>query len=213
MKVHKAVPDICPFFRQILSAIGTPSYKIAKFLVRKLSSITFNEFAVKDSFAFAEEIVHQDSKLYIGSLDIDSLFTNIPLEETINICTNLIYDNVDVIEGINKFEFKNLLSLATQEPYSLFNDVLYKQKDGVAMGSPLGPTMANFFLSFYEMIWLEQCPNEFKPVFYRRYVDDIFVLFKSAEHLSKFRDYFNTCHQNMSFSFEQEKDGKLSFLM
>ena len=44
------------------------------------------------------------------------------------------------------------------------------------------------------------------------YVDDIFVLFRSAEHLSNFRDYFNTCHQNMSFSFEQEKDGKLFFL-
>ena len=179
-KVHKAVTDICPPFRPILSAIGTPSYKIAKCLVPKLSSITFNEFNVKDSFAFAEEIVHQDSKLYMGSLDVDSLFTNIPLEETINICINLIYDNVDVIEGINKFQFKNLLSLATQESYFLFNDVLYKQKDGVAMGSPLGPTMANVFLSFYEVKWLEQCPNEFKPVFYRRYVDDIFVLFKSA---------------------------------
>ena len=83
----------------------------------------------------------------MGSLDVDSLFTNIPLEETINICTN--YE--DVIEGINKSEFKNLLSLATQESYFIFNDVLYKQKDGVAMGSPLGLTMANVFLSFYEV--------------------------------------------------------------
>ena len=55
-------------------------------------------------------------------------------------------------------------------------------------------------------------PKEFKPVFYRRYVDDIFVLFESTEHLSKFYNYFNTCHPNMSFSFEQEKNGKLSFL-
>ena len=149
----------------------------------------------------------------MGSLDADSLFTNIPLEETINICTNLLYNNEkNVIEDINKFEFKNLLSLATQESYFIFNDVLYKQKDGVAMGSPLGLTMANVFLSFYEIKWLEQCPKEFKPVFYRRYVDDIFVLFESAEHLSKFRNYFNTCHPNMSFSFEQEKNGKLSFL-
>ena len=85
----------------------------------------------------------------MGSLDVDSLFTNIPLEETINICTNLLYNNEDIIEGINKSEFKNLLSLATQESYFIFNDVLYKQKDGVAMGSPLGPTMTNFFLSFY----------------------------------------------------------------
>ena len=182
--------------------------KWSRYLI-KVENDSSDEFTVKDSFAFVEEIVHQDSKLYIGSLDVDSLSTNMPLEETINICTNLKYDNLHVIEGINKFELKNLLSLATQESYFLLNDVLYKQKDGVTMVSTLGPTMANVFLSFYEVEWLEQCPNEFKPVFYRRYVDDIFVLFKSAEHLSKFRDYFNTCHQNMSFSFEQEKDGKL----
>ena len=68
-----------------------------------------------DSFAFAEEIVHQNSKLSRISLDVDSLFTNIPLEETINICTSLLYTNEDVIEGINNSEFKNLMSLATQE--------------------------------------------------------------------------------------------------
>ena len=164
-KVHQAIIDICPPFRQILSAIGTPSYKIAKFLVPKLSSITFNEFTVKDSFAFAEEIVYQDSKLYMDSLDVDSLFTNLSLEETINICTNLIYDNVDVIEGINKFKFENLLSLAMQESCFLYNDVLYKQKDGVAMGSSLGPTMANVFLSFYEVKWLNSVQMNFNQFF------------------------------------------------
>ena len=116
-----------------------------------LSSIYFNEFTVKDSFAFAEEILHQESKLSMGILDGDSLFTNIPLEETINRCTNLLYNNEDVIEDINKSDFKNLLSPATHESYFIFNDVLYKQKNGVAMGSPLRPTIANVFLSFYEI--------------------------------------------------------------
>ena len=78
----------------------------------KLSSITFNEFTVRDSFAFSEEIVHHDGKLFMGSLDADSLFTTIPLKETINIYTNLLYNNLDVI---NKSEFEKLLSLATQE--------------------------------------------------------------------------------------------------
>ena len=98
----------------------------------KLSSITFNEFTVKYFFAFAEEIVHQDGKLFMGSFDVDSLFTNKPLEETINICTNMLYNNVDLIEAINKSEFENL-SLATQKLYFMFNDILYKQKDGVAV--------------------------------------------------------------------------------
>ena len=211
-KVHKKIVDRCPPFRPILSAIGTPSYKIAEFLVPKMNFITSNEFTVKDTFCFAKEIVEQDSSLFMGSLDVDSLFTNIPLDETIDICTNLIYNQQDVIEGINKEEFRSLLSLATKESYFLFNKVLYKQKDGVAMGSPLGPTLANAFLCFYERKWLEKCPLEFKPVFYRRYVDDIFVLFKSPDHIEKFRNYFNSCHPNMSFSFEKEKNGKMPFL-
>ena len=211
-KVHKAITDISPTFRPILSATGTPSYKLAKFLVPKLSSITFNEFTVKNSFAVAEEIVHQGNKLFMGSHDVDSLLTNISFEETINICTNLLYKNEDVIEGINKSEFKNLLSLATRETHFISIEVPYKQKHGMTIVSPLGPTMANLFLSFYEVKWVEHCPKEFKPVFHRRYVDDIFVLFESVEHLSKFRDQFNTCHPNMYFFFEQELNGKLSFL-
>ena len=100
------------------------------------------------------------------------------------------------------------MPLATKESHFIFNEILYKQIDGVAMGSPLGPTIANAFLCFYEKKWLEQCPDKFKPVYYRRYVDDIFVLFKSRDHLIKFREYLNKCHPNMKFSFEEEKNGK-----
>lgn len=81
----------------VLSASETPSYKVAKFLVPKLSSIMFNEFTVKYYFASAEEIEHKESKPFMGSLDIDSLFTDITLKETINIWTNLLRKNVDVI--------------------------------------------------------------------------------------------------------------------
>ena len=99
---------------------------------------------------FAKEIAEQDSSFYVGSLDVDLLFTNIPVEETVNICTESIYDQNDSIEGLNKSEFKELLSLATKESYLIFNDILCKQIDGVAMGSPLGSTLANVFLCFYE---------------------------------------------------------------
>ena len=66
------------------------------------------------------------------------------------------------------------------------------------------------FVFFFKK-WLEQCPDKFKLIYYRRYVDDIFVLFKSRDHLIKFRNYLNKCHPNMNFSFEEEKNGKLSF--
>ena len=55
-------------------------------------------------------------------------------------------------------------------------------------------------------------PQGLKPVFYRRCVDEIFILFKSNDHLKYFQDFLNSCHINMSFSMETEKENKLSFL-
>ena len=88
----------------------------------------------------------------MGSLDVDSLFTNIPLEETIHICTESIYDQNDSVKSLNKSEFKELLSLPTKESYFIFNEFLYKKIDGVAMGSTLGPTLAIAFLCFYDKV-------------------------------------------------------------
>ena len=74
------------FFRPILSANGTPTYKLTKFLLPYLTPLTQNEYAVTDSFPFAEKIGEQDPHLYMASLDVDSLFTNIAHDETISIC-------------------------------------------------------------------------------------------------------------------------------
>ena len=80
------------------------------------------------------------------------------------------------------------------------------------MGSPLGPTLANAFLCMHETGWLSDCPAEYKPVYYRRYVDDIFVLFKSPDHLQPFVDYMNSKHQNIHFTSDHEKNNTFSFL-
>ena len=94
--------------------------------------------------------------------------------------------------------------------YFIFNGLLYKLI--AAMGSPLGPSLANTFLSYHEKSWLNNCPQGFKPVFYGRYVDDIFKLFKLNDHVKYFQDFLNSCHINILFSMETEKENKLSFL-
>ena len=80
------------------------------------------------------------------------------------------------------------------------------------MGSPLGPTLANAFLCFHEQIWLNECPDEFKPVYYRRYVDDRFVLFHSPDRLEKFRNYLNSKHRNIRFTCEKKDSNSMPFL-
>ena len=115
-------------------------------------------------------------------------------------------------KGLRKNEFRNLLELATKESLILFDNQYYKQIDGVAMGSPLGPTLANIFLCHYEEMWLDNCPKQFKPEYYRRYVDDTFVLFKDKDHVNKFNKYLNSRHVNMRFSNEVQDELTLNFL-
>ena len=86
------------------------------------------------------------------------------------------------------------------------------KKDGVAMGSPLGPALANAFLCHHEKYWLDECPLSFAPVFYARYVDDIFVLLRSNEHVSRLANYLSSKHPNIRFTYEIEKDNCLPFL-
>ena len=69
--------------------------------------------------------------------------------------------------------------LATKDLRCIFDGTLYKEIDGVAMGSPLVPTLANAFLVYHEQICLECCPLEYRSFYYRKYVYDIFVLFNS----------------------------------
>ena len=89
VKFTRAWSTIVPPFCPILSAIKTPSYNIAKHLVTILEPITTNEFTIKNSFESAKEVIEQDSGLFMASSDVESLFTNIPLEEIIKVSSHL----------------------------------------------------------------------------------------------------------------------------
>ena len=69
-KVHKPVTDRCSSLRPILSEISTPSYKPAKFLVPLLKPLTSNDYTIKDSFSFTEEVSSFDCAHYMTSFDI-----------------------------------------------------------------------------------------------------------------------------------------------
>ena len=102
-------------------------------------------------FIFPEEFVDQKRDLFMGmgSLGVDSLFTNTPLGKTIEGCTNKLFKESETVEGLSKTEFKQLLSPATKDSHFIFDGTLYKRIDGVAMRSLLDPTLANAFLAFW----------------------------------------------------------------
>ena len=171
-KVHK---DGCPI-RPILSAIGTFNYNLAKFFVPILAPLTTNEYTLANSIQFVKDVlsVKFPHQFFMASFDVKSLFTNIPLNETVEICVNEIERLKLFPNDFTAQEFRSLLEVATKVSVFVFNNQFYRQVDGVAMGSPLGPTLANAFLCFYEKKWVDNCSAEFKPLLYKRYVDDCF---------------------------------------
>jgi len=211
-KIHKPPVDGLPKYRPIISQIGSPTYKIAKYLLSFIQPYTTNEYTVRDTFHFVSMLDGKDHRLIMASLDVESLFTNIPLDETIDIVTKKVFDKKLKVNGLSKTDFRRLLTLSTKGTVFFFNGAYYRQKDGVAMGSPLGPALANAFLCHHETRWLEECPLSFVPVFFARYVDDIFVLLRSKEHIAKLAQYMSSQHPNIRFTYEEESENVLAFL-
>ena len=214
-KVHKKDFSDMFQFRPIFNAINTPSYNISKFLVPHLSHLTKNDYAVKDSFDFVSDICKIDNAndYYMASFDIENLFTNVPLGETISIILNLLFtENISHFLGMTKSLFQTFLELSVLNSSFIFNGSLYKQVDGLGMGLPLGPTFANIFMCFQEKLWLDACPVDYKPIFYRRYMDDSFLLFRDQTHSLLFLNFLNSKHPNIKFTSESEINNKLTFL-
>ena len=84
---------------------------------------------------------------------------------------------------------------------------------GVAMGSPLAPVLANFFMGHYEKLWLNNYTGpKVLYMYYRWYVDDIICCFKNSNDAHLFFEYLNSCHPNIKFTMETEEKGQLPFL-
>ena len=148
-KTHKfSTSDSFPKLRSIVSSISTFNYNLARFLCDLLSPLVPNDYSCKDTFSFVSQIKNANlSKKFLVSYDVTSLFTNIPLQETIDIAINLIFNHNPNLNIIKK-ELKKLFLFATSQTHFLFNSKFYNQIDRVAMGSPLASVPANVLMGF-----------------------------------------------------------------
>ena len=153
--MHKFSPrDTFPQLCQIASSIGTFNYDLAHFLCDLLSPIVPDDYSCKDTFSFVSQIKNTNlSKKFLVFYDVTSLFTNIPLQETIDIAINLIFNHNPNL-NITRKELKKLFLFATSQTHFIFNSKFYNQIVGVTMGSPLAPALANIFMGFYKSKWI-----------------------------------------------------------
>ena len=142
---------------------------------------------------------------------MESLFTNIPLNETIEIVINRLFKNKLTVNGLDKKTLRKLLKIATQESHFLFRGMIFNQIDGVAMGSPLAPTLANIFMIDFEERLMPRL-KEMGVKTWLRYVDDTFILIEKKDAVESILKLLNSVHSNIKFTFEHEQNNKLPFL-
>ena len=197
--------------RTIISNIRTATYELAKYLAQILKPLDQSQYTIKSSKSFIKTLKKQSIPPGYQMLpfDVVSLFTKVLLEETINIIIKRIFNKNKINTKIPKQEMKELLYLCTKNAHFTLNSKKYVQVDGVAMGFPLGPVLANIFT-----VELEQniIPTLYKDIsLSKRYVDDT-ICFVNSNRISHVLESLNSFHSNMKFTVEIEKGNKIAFL-
>ena len=208
-KVHKTGNPMRP----VISMINTAEFNLAKYLDTFIKPNINHWFSVSSTNEFMDKV--DDFKFSEGdelvSFDVCSLYTNVPLDETINLISDCVYSEESLkVPPFPKKIFQKLLKHATSGMF-LYNDKLYRQVDGVAMGSPLGPSLANFFLGHLEKYKFFN-NTDINPKLYVRYVDDIFAVFDKNVSFQLFLDHINQQHPNIKFTVEKSINNVLPFL-
>ena len=150
-KVHKILLkgyiDDLPV-RPIVSNMNTASYNLTKYLSKLLAPLRESEYIIKSTKDFIGKVKAKEvpNGYQTVSLDVKSLFTNVPLDRTIDIILTRIFDKYKLKTSITKSEMKELLILFTKNVHFTFDNVIKVQNDGVAMGSLLQPVLSDIFM-------------------------------------------------------------------
>ena len=92
-----------PKFRPILDTTSTCYNNVGSYLTKLLNPLTQNEFIIRDCFDAANKIKSIPPKVFddgyiFASFGVESLFTNVPLHQTINIILDRVYNNKLIVK-------------------------------------------------------------------------------------------------------------------
>jgi len=207
IKLHKVDTPM----RNIVSNIGSVTQKLSKILNRSLDRLRANNpYDVTNAFDAITKLnrVELGEGLVMVSFDVESMFPNIPLLDTYRI----IRKNWDLVEPFTNIKDKNLfidgLKMCNKQ-YFLFNNRMYRQLDGIAMGGSLSVNLGGIYMN--HLIDLAISSSNVKPQLIMKYVDDILCVIKECD-IASLLLALNSVHPNMKFTVEYESNRIINFL-
>ena len=217
--------------------VGSFNHGLAQFMGKLLEPLRSAPSVCKDSFSLAKFIRQSElHNAYLVSFDVQSLFTNIPVDEVIDMILNRLYPSdkmgdkmgrkTYLFKEFKRLDFERALNWCIKDNVFIFNGKYFVQVDGVAMGSPLAPILADIFMNIILETHIQKRDNNIENVIFSdrfkdwvyiakcftRYVDDIFAAFDNAQQAHEFLEFLNSLHPNIRFTIEEEVMGSLPFL-
>ena len=201
-KIHKN--KLPPPGRPIVSANECPSEQISQFVDNFIQPIVMTlPSYLRDSSHLLNIIRHLQipSGSILATLDVTSLYTNIPNDEGILAVSRYLFQHRDFSLNPTNHSICKLLELVLKTNNFEFDNKEFIQVGGTAMGTKLAPSFANLFMGYFEEKYVTPYPKQ--PFLWKRFIDDIFIIWTyGPEELSKFVTYLNTVHDTIKFTCE-----------
>ena len=189
--------------RPIIASCQAPTEKISEFVDHHLRPLVqATPSYIKDTTDFLlklKSLNNLPNDILLVTLDVSSLYTNIPHEEGIAACVSAL--NSRDIQQPPTADLVELISVILKRNNFVFGDQHYLQIHGTAMGTRMAPSYANLFMAQLENELLANTST--KPLVWWRYIDDIFTIWSHRETtLKQFVEYLNHAHSTIKFTTE-----------
>ena len=217
-KIHKTTSN--PPGRPIVSGSGGPTENISKLIDHWLQNIvTTLPSHIKDSTHMLNIIENWntcygpfDSNTKLITIDVVGLYTNIPHDEFETAIMHYLSTSKHNNEIPPAEEIIKSMKFILKNNTFTFENQIYKQESGTAMGTPMAPTISNLFMGWLEERLLSNSPVPIDSKFWKRYIDDIFFLWTgTSEEFDTFFDYINNFHDTIKFT-KHISPSEVSFL-
>ena len=203
-KIHKDGIPLIP----IVSHRGSACHPLNRFLVKIISPLASKSSSYVKNPAHFNDLIRSNQMV---SQNEENLLTKVPTHEALAVVRNKRIADPLLEERtcVPIDDLMEMLTFCVGTTYFGTGSDIYRQEEGLAMGSPLSPVLATIYIEHFEEIALGS--TSLKPSMLLRYEDDIFVLRSHQEHVKKLLDHVNSIRPYIQFTMEKEQDNKLPF--
>ena len=210
VKLHKPTAPLRP----VVATCGSSTYALARKLSHILRPLVGASGRVlrntADLVDTMEDVVLHDDEMLV-SYDVKSLFTSIPVNESVDLCEQRLLDDDSLSDrtSLDVATIVRLLRFCLTSTSFLYRGQHYQQLDGVAMGSPVSPVIADIFMEDLENKAFASYSSV--PRVWKRFVDDVIAVVKKDGGQDVLQ-HLNSQHPRIQFTMEQENNGSLPFM-